>query len=78
MIVLACILGLRISDIKNLTFDNFNWEEKKLSIIQHKTKKGSLIFVGVLGTAPLNLWGSHKGSHFFKYFCVIKNLSLYH
>ena len=38
MIVLACILGLRISDIKNLTFDNFNWEEKKLSIIQHKTK----------------------------------------
>ena len=28
MIVLACILGLRISDIKNLTFDNFNWEEK--------------------------------------------------
>lgn len=39
MIVLACILGLRISDIKNLTFDDFNWEEKKLSIIQHKTKK---------------------------------------
>lgn len=39
MIVLACILGLRISDIKNLTFSCFNWEEKKLSIIQHKTHK---------------------------------------
>lgn len=39
MIVLACVLGLRISDIKNLTFENFNWEEKKLFIIQHKTKK---------------------------------------
>lgn len=39
MIVLACVLGLRISDIKNLRFKNFNWEEKKLSIIQHKTHK---------------------------------------
>lgn len=39
MIILACILGLRISDIKNLTFSCFDWEEKKLSIIQHKTHK---------------------------------------
>lgn len=39
MIVLACVLGLRIGDIKNLRFKNFNWEEKKLSIIQHKTHK---------------------------------------
>lgn len=39
MIVLASVLGLRIGDIKNLTFNNFNWEEKKLSIIQHKTHK---------------------------------------
>lgn len=39
MIVLACVLGLRISDIKNLRFKNFNWEDKKLSIIQHKTHK---------------------------------------
>lgn len=39
MIVLACVLGLRIGDIKNLRFSNFNWEEKKLSIIQHKTHK---------------------------------------
>ncbi|MDF1618589.1 site-specific integrase [Petrocella sp. FN5] len=39
MILLACILGLRISDIKNLRFSNFIWEDKKLSIIQHKTHK---------------------------------------
>ena len=39
MIVLACVLGLRIGDIKNLRFNNFNWENKKLSIIQHKTHK---------------------------------------
>jgi integrase len=39
MVVLACVLGLRIGDIKNLRFNNFNWEEKKLSIIQHKTHK---------------------------------------
>jgi site-specific recombinase XerD len=39
MIVLACVLGLRIGDIKNLRFSNFSWEGKKLSIIQHKTHK---------------------------------------
>ena len=25
MILLACVLGLRIGDIKNLRFQNFNW-----------------------------------------------------
>ena len=39
MILIACTLGLRVGDIKRLRFNNFNWEEKKLSIIQHKTKK---------------------------------------
>ena len=39
MILLACILGLRISDIKNLRFSNFDWENKQLSLIQHKTHK---------------------------------------
>lgn len=39
MILLACVLGLRIGDIKNLRFQNFNWEAKKLSLIQHKTHK---------------------------------------
>src|SRR5699024_66971 len=39
MFLLACILAQRVSDIKNLRFDNFDWDNKKLSIIQHKTHK---------------------------------------
>lgn len=39
MIIIACVLGLRVGDIKNLRFENFNWNEKKLSIIQQKTHK---------------------------------------
>ncbi len=39
MIILACVLGLRIGDIKNLRFNCFDWEKKELSIIQHKTHK---------------------------------------
>ena len=39
MIILACILGLRISDIKALRFCNFDWNNKKLSIVQQKTHK---------------------------------------
>lgn len=39
MITLACVLGLRISDIKNLRFSNFDWNNKSLSLVQHKTGK---------------------------------------
>lgn len=39
MILIACILGLRISDIKNLRFGNFDWNEKQLSFVQQKTHK---------------------------------------
>ena len=39
MIVLACVLGLRVGDIKTLRFGNFDWNEKKISFIQHKTHK---------------------------------------
>ena len=39
MIVLACVLGLRVSDIKALQFSNFDWNNKTLSIVQQKTKK---------------------------------------
>lgn len=45
MIMIACVLGLRIGDIKNLRFNNFNWEEKKLSIIQHKTKQPLIVSI---------------------------------
>lgn len=39
IILLACVLGLRVTDIKNLTFDCFNWEEKKLTFAQSKTRE---------------------------------------
>lgn len=39
MILLACIFGLRVSDIKNLRFSSFDWNERKLSFTQHKTHK---------------------------------------
>lgn len=39
IILLACVLGLRVTDIKNLRFDCFHWEEKKLIFTQSKTKE---------------------------------------
>jgi integrase len=39
IILLACRLGLRCADIKNLLFENFIWSEKKLSFIQSKTRQ---------------------------------------
>lgn len=39
IILLACFLGMRCTDIKNLKPDNFRWEEKKLIFIQSKTKE---------------------------------------
>jgi len=38
IIVLACVLGLRVTDIKNLTFDCFHWETNQLVFRQSKTK----------------------------------------
>ena len=38
MLLLACRLGLRISDILNLTLDQINWESATISITQSKTK----------------------------------------
>jgi len=36
---LACRMGLRISDIKNLRFSNINWVAKEINIIQIKTQE---------------------------------------
>jgi site-specific recombinase XerD len=38
IILLACCLGMRCTDIKNLKMENFHWEEKKLVFIQSKTR----------------------------------------
>lgn len=39
IILLACCLGLRSLDIRNLKRENFHWEEKKLVLIQSKTRE---------------------------------------
>ena len=39
IILLACCLGIRCTDIKHLKVDDFHWEEKKLIFNQSKTKK---------------------------------------
>ena len=39
MLLLACRLGLRASDICGLTFDNLLWQENLITLIQEKTKK---------------------------------------
>lgn len=38
IILLACRLGLRCSDIKNLKIENFNWPDKELIFVQSKTR----------------------------------------
>ena len=38
IILLACCLGLRCTDIKQLKLGDFHWEDKKLVFIQSKTK----------------------------------------
>ena len=39
IILIACRLGVRCADIKNLRFENFNWTDKKLCFVQSKTRQ---------------------------------------
>jgi site-specific recombinase XerD len=39
IIVMAAMLGLRDSDITDLTFDNLDWEKNRIELFQRKTKK---------------------------------------
>jgi site-specific recombinase XerD len=75
MILLACILGLRISDIKNLRFSNFNWEDKKLSIIQHKTHKPlSLPVPDSVGWAVIDYVKNGRPSYYETDFIFLKHM----
>lgn len=38
IILLACRLGLRVTDIKKLSFENFKWKDKQLTFFQSKTR----------------------------------------
>lgn len=55
IILLACHLGLRVSDIKKLTFENFHWEDKQLVFTQSKTRTSlSLPLVQDVGWAVID------------------------
>lgn len=55
IILLACCLGMRVSDIKNLKKEDFHWEEKKLIFTQSKTKASlSLPLTSEVGWAVID------------------------
>ena len=55
IILLACCLGLRCTDIKGLRLDHFHWEDKKLIFTQSKTKEPlSLPLTGEVGWAIID------------------------
>jgi site-specific recombinase XerD len=55
IILLACCLGIRCTDIKGLRLDHFHWEEKKLVFTQSKTKEAlSLPLTAEVGWAVID------------------------
>ena len=55
IILLACCLGMRCADIKNLQIDNFHWEEKKIIFTQSKTRTPmSLPLIKEIGWAVID------------------------
>lgn len=55
IILLACCLGMRCTDIKNLKMDNFHWEEKQLIFVQSKTATSlSLPLTAAVGWAVID------------------------
>jgi len=55
MILLACVMGMRVTDIKQLTFSNLNWERKELTYTQSKTHKDvTLPLVSEVGWALID------------------------
>jgi site-specific recombinase XerD len=55
IILLACRLGLRVTDIKNLTFENFHWNNNCLVFVQSKTRTTiSLPLVKDVGWAAID------------------------
>lgn len=75
MILLACILGLRISDIKNLRFQNFDWNGKRLSVVQHKTHKPlTLPIPDAVGWAVIDYIQNGRPKYFETDFVFVKHM----
>ena len=55
IILLACCLGMRCTDIKNLKMEDFHWEKKKLVFNQSKTRTSiSLPITSAVGWAMID------------------------
>lgn len=55
MILIAAKTGLRISDIKNLKYENIDWKNNTFNIIQYKTKQSLTIpFTNDIGEAIID------------------------
>ena len=55
MVVLCSRTGLRVSDVANLSFDNIDWENSVISIVQYKTGNPlSLPLLPVVGNAIID------------------------
>lgn len=75
MILLACVLGLRISDIKNLRFSNFDWSSKEISIVQHKTGKPlTLPLPDAIGWAVIDYIKDGRPKYYESDFVFIKHM----
>jgi len=60
LILLAARLGLRASDIANLTFSSFKWDKNIIEVAQQKT--GEPVTLPLLSAVPESAWGkSHAG-----------------
>ena len=75
MILIACVLGLRCGDIKDSCFDNFDWEQKKLNIIQSKTHKPlSLPVPDAVGWAVIDYIKNGRPNYFDTKYIFIKHM----
>jgi site-specific recombinase XerD len=68
LILLAARLGLRASDIANLTFASFKWDKNIIEIIQHKTGKALVLpLLNDVGEAMIDYirYSRPKSNEFF-------------
>lgn len=75
MILLACCLGLRAGDIKNLHFNNFDWGDKKISLVQHKTHKSLILpLPDAVGWAVIDYVKNGRPSYMESDYVFIKHM----
>ena len=55
MVILCSRMGLRVSDVANLSFENIDWENNIVSLVQYKTGNPlSLPLLPIVGNAIID------------------------